>query len=228
MKDFRVNYHASVCIDDDVYIDPLNIEGEPHNAKIICITHLHWDHLSVADIKKVMNENTHFVAPQDCIDALKSEGFELEDQKNYWAVGGKSFDRVYNDGENLGYQVPNTNVWLLAFPSYNIDKQFHPKDKGWVGFILTIDNVRYVICGDTDFTPELKKIKCEVLFVPIGGNFTMNAAEAAECVNIIKPKIAVPIHYLLTRKDGTMLGGKEDEKVFIQALGENIACRTFF
>ena len=224
MKDFKVNYHASVCIDNSIYVDPLNIEGEPHNAKVILITHSHWDHLSVADILKAANENTHFVAPQDCIDKLKEEGFKLENQKNYWAVGGKS----YKNGDEVGYQIPNTDFWVQAFPSYNINKPAHPKENAWVGYIITIDNTRYVVCGDSDFTPELAKIKCDVLFIPIGGTFTMNATEAAECANTIKPKIAVPIHYLLKRKDGTILGTKEDEKVFIKNLDKNISYRIFF
>lgn len=222
MENIKVNYHASICIQDEVYIDPFNIIGKPHNAKLVCITHSHWDHLSIEDIKKVSNKNTHFVAPQDCIDILIENGFEIENQKNYWAVAGKSFDNNYNDNGILGYKIPNDEISLLAFPSYNIDKPFHKKESGWVGYIITIKNIRYVVCGDSDFTPELKKIKCDVLFVPIGGTYTMNAKVAAECTNHIMPKIVVPIHYLLKRPDNTTLGSKEDEVEFLRYLDNKI------
>lgn len=228
MDNFDVNYHASVCINKEIYVDPLKVEGEPHNAKVVCITHPHWDHLSIEDIRKVANEDTHFIAPVDCIDILKDNGFDLENQRNYWAVGGKSFDKMYHDGKNVGYQVRDMDVWVLAFPSYNIDKKFHPKDENWVGYIITTNGVRYVVCGDTDWTPELKKIKGDVAFVPIGGKYTMNAAEAAECINAMKPKVAVPIHYMLESQDGSVLGSKHDKEVFAKNVNKKIEVKTFF
>jgi len=223
MTNFKINCRASICINDNIYIDPFKLKESPQNAKVILITHSHWDHLSIEDIKKVVNENTHFIAPQDCIDKLKEAGFELENQTNYWAVGGKSFDKMYHDDKDLGYEIPNTNIRVLAFPSYNIDKQFHPKENAWVGYILTIDDVRYVIPGDSDVTPELEKIKCDVLFVPIGGRYTMNATEAAELTNKIKPKLVVPTHYMFKARDnGEIMGDKNTERMFVEKLDKGI------
>lgn len=44
----------------------------------------------------------------------------------------------------------------------------------------------------------------------------MNAKEAAELINKIKPKIAVPIHY------GSVVGTKKDPKKFIELLDYGI------
>lgn len=63
------------------------------------------------------------------------------------------------------------------------------------GFKVTIRGVTYTICGDTDATDELKTIKTDVLLVPIGGTYTMDAKEAALLTNIIRPKLVIPTHY---------------------------------
>ena len=56
------------------------------------------------------------------------------------------------------------------------------------------------------------KVKCDVAFVPVGGTYTMNFSEAAQLINIIKPKIAVPIHY------GSVVIRKQDATEFIKLL----------
>ena len=101
-------------------------------------------------------------------------------------------------------------------PAYNTNKQFHPKENGWVGYIVEIRGIRYYIAGDTDITEENKKVKCDVAFVPAGGTYTMDFKEAAELINEIKPKIAVPIHY------GSVVGTKQDATDFIKLLHPEI------
>ena len=59
-------------------------------------------------------------------------------------------------------------------PAYNTNKQFHPKENEWVGYIIEIKCIRYYIAGDTDITKENKKVKCDVAFVPVGGTYTMD------------------------------------------------------
>ena len=101
----------------------------------------------------------------------------------------------------------------------NVNKAFHPKDNGWVGYILEIDGIRYYIAGDTDITEENKRVKCDIAFVPVGGTYTMDFKEAAELVNEIKPKVAVPIHY------GSIVGTNEDAINFQKLLNPEINCK---
>lgn len=49
-----------------------------------------------------------------------------------------------------------------------------------------------------------------------GGTYTIDYREAAELVNIIKPKFAVPIHY------GSIVGTKKDPEEFIKRLDKEI------
>ena len=61
-----VNEHSSICIKDKLtlYFDPFRIKNESHDADIIFITHSHFDHYSLEDIKKIINENTVLVFPK--------------------------------------------------------------------------------------------------------------------------------------------------------------------
>ena len=108
------------------------------------------------------------------------------------------------------------NISFEVVHAYNINKKFHPKENKWVGYIITIDQIRYYIAGDTDITQDNKKVKCDVAFVPVGGTYTMNYKEAAELVNTIKPKVAVPIHY------GSVVGTNQDANNFISLINNDI------
>ena len=113
------------------------------------------------------------------------------------------------------------DISFSTFPSYNISKQFHPRSNGWVGYVIYADDVIYWIIGDSDLTEEVKEIKCDVLFVPIGGTYTMNCIEASELTNIINPKIVIPVHY------NGIVGTKEDEKRFLSCLNSGIEAKIY-
>ena len=67
----KVNFHSSICLNGNVYIDPLEIKKETKNAKVVFITHTHWDHLDEDSINKVKNSNTIFVCPKDAEEKLE-------------------------------------------------------------------------------------------------------------------------------------------------------------
>ena len=57
-----------------VYIDPFKIQKAQRNkndANILLISHNHFDHLSIEDLKHVINHNTSIVAAEECIEQLK-------------------------------------------------------------------------------------------------------------------------------------------------------------
>ena len=125
------------------------------------------------------------------------------------------------NSENLIVVQPNEKycVEQISFetiPAYNTNKQFHPKHNNWVGYVIELNGLKYYIAGDTDITDENKTVKCDIAFVPVGGTYTMTAKEAADLINIIKPKMAVPIHY------GSVVGTKQDAEEFISLLDEGI------
>lgn len=198
LEDIEVLYHSSIRINKGklIYIDPYHIEKNYNDADMIFITHDHYDHYSEEDIDKIRKNNTIFIVPENLLNKLIKKG--INDENIITLDPG--------DAENID------GIKVEAIHSYNIDKPFHPKENNWLGYVIEIDGVRYYIAGDTDITEENKKIKCDVAFVPVGGKYTMNFSEAAQLINIIKPKIAVPIHY------GSVVGTKQDATDFVKLL----------
>lgn len=198
LEDIEVLCHSSIKMSKEkiIYVDPFKIEKDEKDADIIFITHDHYDHYSEEDIDKIKKDNTVIVAPEDLLTKLLKKGFRQENivtviPEEKYMIEGIKFETV---------------------PAYNINKTFHPKENGWVGYIIEINGIRYYIAGDTDVTLENRKVKCDVALVPVGGTYTMDAKEAATLVNEIQPKIAVPTHY------GSVVGTKQDAEDFIKLL----------
>ena len=202
LENIEVLYHSSIRINKEktIYIDPFKIDRNYNDADIVFITHDHYDHYSEEDIDKVINENTTIIIPEELLTKLLRKGINknaiitVEPNKNYMVQGIK-FETI---------------------SAYNTNKTFHPKENGWVGYIIIINGIRYYIAGDTDITEENRKVKCDVTFVPVGGTYTMDFKEAAMLINEIKPKIAIPTHY------GSVVGTKQDATDFIKLLHPEI------
>lgn len=185
-----------------IYIDPYNIKENNNDADIIFITHIHYDHFSINDINKIKNDNTIIVI----VDDLYNDVLEL----------GFCEANIIKVLPNNNYIIDN--IKFNTIPSYNINKNFHPKDNNWVGYLIEINNIKYYIPGDTDLTEESKNVECDILFVPIGGTYTMDYKEASILTNIIKPKVVIPIHY------GSIVGNKEDANKFKELIDKDIDC----
>lgn len=198
MDNLSVNCHSSICINGNIYVDPFKINTKLNNAKIVFITHSHYDHLDMSSIKNIINNQTIIVCTADSAKMLEEQNIN---------------NQIVVVEPNKSYEVQN--IKFSTFPAYNVGHH-HFLSLGFVGYTIVLNGVSYTICGDTDATEELKKIKTDVLFVPIGGTYTMNALEAANLTNIIKPKMVVPVHY------NCIVGSKEDEKVFVQNVDKQI------
>lgn len=202
LDNIEVLCHSCIKISKNkiIYIDPYKIEEDFHDADLIFITHDHFDHYSEIDIDKVRNENTVIIVPEELLVKVLKQGFRQDyiitvDPGDVEMVSGIRFE---------------------AIAAYNIDKQFHPKENAWVGYIIEIGGYRYYISGDTDVTDENKKVKCDVAFVPVGGTYTMDFKEAAFLINEIRPKVAIPTHY------GSVVGTEQDAIDFVRLLHPSI------
>lgn len=183
-----------------IYIDPFQIQTEPHDAAYVLITHDHYDHFSPDDIAKVVSDKTILVVPERMAgQAQKLSGM---------------FTRIVTVKPGVYREIDGLE--LETVPAYNILKPFHRKDAEWVGYILRIDGKRIYIAGDTDATKEAKAVKCDIALVPIGGTYTMDAKKAAELVNTLRPNVAIPVHY------GTVVGSPRDGEVFAENVKEPI------
>lgn len=201
--DIKVLCHSSIKIESEgkiIYFDPFRIKEDKNDADIIAITHSHYDHFSEEDINKVKNEKTKIIVTSDLLDRTLELGFKKE---------------------NITIVLPNNlytvlGIEISTIPAYNTNKKFHPKDNNWVGYLLRLENQVIYISGDTDITEENKKVKCDIALVPIGGTYTMTYDEAAELINIIRPKLVIPTHY------AEIVGEKEDAKKFQRLISSSI------
>lgn len=194
-----VNTQSSIRIETEgkvIYVDPFEIKIDSHDADAIFFTHAHYDHFSEKDFSRLVKDDTVFAAP---------ESMEKE-TKGLNAV----LFRPEECKEVCGIRVE-------AIRAYNPHKLFHPKRNNWLGYVLTVEGERIYICGDTDCTNEAKAVSCDTIILPAGGKYTMNYEEAAELVNAIKPKRAIPTHY------GTIIGEKDEGEKFAALVNPDTA-----
>jgi len=194
--------HAGFLIKNSaiIYIDPYNINEGNEKADFILITHSHFDHCSLADINKIAKEGTKIICPADCQSIINKMNIPI---------------KIEIIEPNQEFTFGSTKISTI--PAYNTDKLFHPKSEAWVGYIIKIGDVIIYHAGDTDVIEEMKNLtghnhagKKFVALLPVGGRYTMTSDEAAEAAKIIKPFIAIPMHY------GSVIGTEEDAEDFVK------------
>jgi len=178
-----------------IYTDPFKVT-KVDEADIVLISHEHFDHLSPEDLQKVTSPRTTIVASMSCKSGLKK--VKVKETK------------FLEPGDKLSID----KIEIEAVPAYNVNKfrapgqVFHPKEDKKLGFVFQMDGTRVYFAGDTDLIPEMKSIQCDIALLPVSGTYVMTAEEAAEAVKMIKPKIAVPMHY------AAIVGSDSDAQLF--------------
>jgi L-ascorbate metabolism protein UlaG (beta-lactamase superfamily) len=192
--------HDTFTFEKDIKIctDPYKL-SKPIEPDFILVSHDHFDHCSLEDLKKISSNKTSVVAAKECISKLGNI---------------KCREKI---GLSPGEEKTINGIKIKAVNAYNIDKinpetkrPFHPKEDNKVGFIIDIKGTRIYHTGDSDLIPEMNNLQPDILLVPVSGTYVMTAKEAAQAVEKIKPKIAIPMHY------GTIVGSEDDAKEFMQ------------
>ncbi len=155
----------------------VNIES----IELVVITHGHGDHLGeAADILK-KNRKARAVAIFELANHLvEAEGIEEER-----VIGG-------NIGGPIKTGVGEIKVALT--PANHSSPYGSP-----TGAVVIGEEAKVYHAGDTGIMSEMQLIgeiyKPDVALLPIGGHYTMDHVEAAYAVRMLKPKIAIPMHY---------------------------------
>ncbi len=178
-----------------LYIDPFRIGREYGDGDLVLCTHDHFDHCSPEDIARVARGDAVIVAPGNCRAKL----------------GGLKQEKVI---VGAGERREVKGVGVLAVPAYNVNKPYHPRDYGGLGYVVELGGVRVYHAGDTDLIPEMRELgEVDVALLPVSGTYVMTAEEAAEAVRVIRPKVAIPMHY------GVIVGSRSDAERFKELAG---------
>ncbi len=165
----------------EIYVDPFSRVADYTQfppADIILITHEHADHLDLHAIAAIRTPATQLVLTETCAAQLP---------------GGI----VLHNGEThlLGA------LHIEAVPAYNVlhkrdnGQPFHPQGQG-NGYILTFDDQRVYVAGDTENIPEMHHLHdIAVAFLPMNLPYTMTPAMVADAARAFKPRILYPYHY---------------------------------
>lgn len=182
--------HDSFRIDGPVtiYIDPWKLAAGSPPAGLILVTHEHSDHFSPDDIELISTPQTELVT-------VATVAAQLSGQVH-----------TVKPGDHVTVQ----GVAIDVLPAYNLHKKFHPREKGHVGYVLTVNGQRIYHAGDTDAIPEMQDLRPDIALIPVSGTYVMDVDEAVEAVKLLQPGLAVPMHY------GAIVGSEADAVRFQQ------------
>ena len=115
-----------------------------------------------------------------------------EDHNNKAAIKGSPYV-VDSAGE---YDVKGVSI--LGVQSYHDEKEGGERGKNVI-FRFEIDGIVVTHLGDLGHTLDNKQLQgligTDILIIPVGGVYTLNAKKAAEVVSQIEPRIVIPMHY---------------------------------
>ena len=178
--------HASIQINYngmEIQVDPVGMGMKPETdysqfpkANLILVTHEHHDHFDADAIQLLCSKNTTvYVNP--AVQKMLGSGKALK------------------NGDKVKYA---DDITIEAVPAYNTTpgrEKFHPKGRD-NGYVLTLDNLRIYIAGDTEDIPEMANLKdIDIAFLPCNQPYTMTIEQAVRAAKVIKPKVLFPYHY---------------------------------
>lgn len=166
-----------------IYVDPVGGAETFKNQKLpdlILVTDIHGDHFSLETLESLNTEKAKIIMPQAAADKMPKKFVP-------------QIDVLHNGDTKERY-----DIHVEAIPMYNLReeaKKFHEKGRG-NGYLLTLDNQRIYISGDTEDIPEMRNLKnIDKAFVCMNLPYTMTPESAAKGVLAFAPKQVYPYHY---------------------------------
>lgn len=177
--------HASIAFETEdgrhIYVDPVSDFADYASlpkADLILVTHHHYDHFD-----------------RKAIDLLRTESTQILCDR----TTAESLDGLCTPMAPGTATQPLPGIRVEAVAAYNTSEhqlQFHPRERGDCGYVVTYGGTRIYIAGDTEPTPEMRTLgSIDIAFMPVNQPYTMTVDEAVEAVKAVHPVIFYPYHY---------------------------------
>lgn len=117
------------------------------------------------------------------------------DHPDHCHIGGKhkSAKLIQSAGQHQAGEVG-----ITGFPAFHDQSQGSERGKD-IMFLFKADGVTVCHCGDLGHLPDDQTVKdigpVDVLLIPVGGFYTIDAAEADQVISMLKPRVVIPMHY---------------------------------
>lgn len=155
-----------------IYINPWRTARADQPADLILIGHHHYESCSIADIERLRDEHTIILAPE----------------RVAHEIPGCTVLRAWQS-------VTIGRACIKAIPAYHPTDWHHSRTDGGLGFVVSMNFYDLYYAGDTGLTPEMLTIRPDIAILPIDGEGTLNADEAAQAVAAMRPRIAIPCNW---------------------------------
>jgi len=173
--------NATVVIDPFLEGNPLAVhKAGDIKADYILLSHAHGDHLGDTEGIATANNST-IISNFEIATHYGNKGFKVHPMH----IGGAHvfpFGRVKLTPAFHGSSFPDGSYGGMP-----------------AGILLTIDDKNIYHTGDTALFSDMaligKNDPVNIMLACIGDNFTMGIDDAVDAVALVKPKLAVPMHY---------------------------------
>lgn len=192
----KVSYHGHSIVkietgETTILIDPFITGNEltdltvaEQKPDVILLTHGHNDHVGdTVEIAKA--SDALIIAPNELavylgLQGLRTHGMNIGGAKQF-DFGTVKFTKAFHSSS---YQTEEDEFIYTGMPA---------------GILFTAEGKTIYHAGDTSLFGDMKMIgerhPIDVAFLPIGDNFTMGPEDAAYAVELLNPKVTVPVHY---------------------------------
>ncbi len=177
---FELRGSRRVLIDPFITGNPLaKVKPEELSPEVLLITHGHEDHLGDA-VAIAKRAKPKIAVIHEIAVFLQEQGVEAE-------------------GMNIYGSIDLDGVRVTLVPALHSSSNAGRYMGSACGYIVELDGVKVYHAGDTGVFGDMRLIgelfSPEVMLVPVGDRYTMDARIAAKAVELVSPRLAIPMHY---------------------------------
>ncbi len=135
---------------------------------------------------------TNLKLPKDLEAAIAIKTHDHKDHNNLQVVTGEPLE-ITGPGE---YEI--RGVTVLGVSTYHDKSNGQERGKNTI-YNIEIEGINIVHLGDLGHVLTEDQVEeigtCDILLIPVGGVYTIDAKDASEVVAQLEPKIVIPMHF---------------------------------